>query len=139
MQPMNCHRFTWNQFELAVEDLAEKLRPYASKRIIYGQPRGGVCLAVALSHELGIPYTATHRGHDKLIWVDDVINTGDTYTKCRMIMPLDTIYCAWVSRQTGTGAYVHMIDPSPRAIVFPWERMEPENQIREVKNASYSQ
>ena len=45
--------FTWNEFDKSVEEIADKCR---SKEFsgIYGVPRGGLCLAVALSHKLKI-------------------------------------------------------------------------------------
>ena len=45
--------FTWNEFDNSVERIANKcsFRDFSG---IYGVPRGGLCLAVALSHKLKI-------------------------------------------------------------------------------------
>jgi len=43
--------FTWSEFDKSVEEIADKCR-FKEFSGIYGVPRGGLCLAVALSHKL---------------------------------------------------------------------------------------
>jgi len=129
---MNCQKLTWHQFDIAVDRLAELLNPVKGKKLIYGQPRGGMCLAVALSHRLQIPLTAVARGHDNLIWVDDIIDTGDTHTKARSTMPLNTIFAAWMGRHHNHGCYVAEILTTDDWLVFPWE--DPEAAEMEYEN-----
>ena len=45
--------FTWGEFDKSVEQIANKCR-FKNFSGIYGVPRGGLCLAVALSHKLKI-------------------------------------------------------------------------------------
>ena len=45
--------FTWSEFDKSVEEIADKYR-FREFSGIYGVPRGGLCLAVALSHKLKI-------------------------------------------------------------------------------------
>ena len=45
--------FTWTEFDKSVEQIANKCR-FKAFSGIYGVPRGGLCLAVALSHKLKI-------------------------------------------------------------------------------------
>ena len=45
--------FTWGEFDKSVEQIANKCR-FKDFSGIYGVPRGGLCLAVALSHKLKI-------------------------------------------------------------------------------------
>ena len=45
--------FTWGEFDKSVEQIADKCR-FKVFSGIYGVPRGGLCLAVALSHKLKI-------------------------------------------------------------------------------------
>ena len=45
--------FTWREFDKSVEQIANKCR-FKEVSGIYGVPRGGLCLAVALSHKLKI-------------------------------------------------------------------------------------
>ena len=43
--------FTWREFDKSVELIANKCK-FLEFSGIYGVPRGGLCLAVALSHKL---------------------------------------------------------------------------------------
>ena len=45
--------FSWEEFDKSVEQIANKCK-FLKFSGIYGVPRGGLCLAVALSHKLKI-------------------------------------------------------------------------------------
>ena len=45
--------FTWSEFDKSVEYIANECK-FLEFSGIYGVPRGGLCLAVALSHKLEI-------------------------------------------------------------------------------------
>ena len=45
--------FSWSEFDKSVEQIANKCE-FLEFSGIYGVPRGGLCLAVALSHKLKI-------------------------------------------------------------------------------------
>ena len=66
---------SWTQFDQAVSVLAKRYSAI-SMTGIYGVPRGGLCLAVALSHALQQPLLSDPVP-DALI-VDDVYETGRT-------------------------------------------------------------
>ena len=51
--------FTWWEFDKSVEQIANKCR-FKDFSGIYGVPRGGLCLAVALSHKLKIETLHTY-------------------------------------------------------------------------------
>ena len=55
MKPENkmANYFTWNEFDKSVEYIANKCK-FLKFSGIYGIPRGGLCLAVALSHKLNV-------------------------------------------------------------------------------------
>jgi len=73
---------TWQEFDDAVEHIANQFKGKATQ--IYGMPRGGLCLAVALSHKMEIPLisvdvtTFKDFNSDNVLWVDDVVETGLT-------------------------------------------------------------
>ena len=50
---------------------------------VYGIPRGGLCLAVALSHSLGLPLLDKPKNNSLI--VDDVYDTGCTLEKIKNI------------------------------------------------------
>ena len=45
--------FTWSEFDKSVDHIANQCKFWKLSGI-YGVPRGGLCLAVALSHKLDI-------------------------------------------------------------------------------------
>ena len=67
--------FTWNEFDNAVEVIASKCM-FLEFSGIYGVPRGGLCLAVALSHKLEINLISEPRKNALI--VDDIYETGIT-------------------------------------------------------------
>ena len=67
--------FTWGEFDKSVEQIANKCR-FKELSGIYGVPRGGLCLAVALSHKLKINLISEPIKNSLI--VDDVYETGIT-------------------------------------------------------------
>ena len=67
--------FTWSEFDKSVEKIADKCR-FKEFSGIYGVPRGGLCLAVALSHKLKINLISEPIKNSLI--VDDVYETGIT-------------------------------------------------------------
>ena len=67
--------FTWSEFDKSVEQIANKCR-FKEFSGIYGVPRGGLCLAVALSHKLKIELISEPKKNSLI--VDDVYETGLT-------------------------------------------------------------
>ena len=69
--------FTWSEFDKSVEQIANICR-FKEFSGIYGVPRGGLCLAVALSHKLKIELISEPIKNSLI--VDDVYETGITLT-----------------------------------------------------------
>ena len=67
--------FTWREFDKSVEQIANKRR-FKEFSGIYGVPRGGLCLAVALSHKLKINLISEPMKNSLI--VDDVYEKGIT-------------------------------------------------------------
>ena len=67
--------FTWSDFDKSVEQIANKCR-FKEFSGIYGVPRGGLCLAVALSHKLKINLISQPIKNSLI--VDDIYETGIT-------------------------------------------------------------
>ena len=74
--------FTWSEFDQSVEEIADKCR-FKQFSGIYGVPRGGLCLAVALSHKLKIELISEPLKNSLI--VDDVYETGLTLTSFKDI------------------------------------------------------
>ena len=108
--------FTWDEFDKSVEHIANKCKLMEFSGI-YGIPRGGLCLAVALSHKLRINLI-TEPIKNSLI-VDDVYETGVTLKTfkdiegAKFFVLFSKIKPSWWST-------VH-ISEKREWIVFPWE------------------
>jgi len=72
------------EFQEAVETLSKAiLEDNPGYSYIYGVPKSGVILAVALSIATGIPLTDEFDPEINILVVDDICNTGATWEKYR--------------------------------------------------------
>ena len=104
----------WEDFDLAISRLVYKLKEVEANGI-YGEPRGGLCLAVALSHYLNLPLLKEPQ--DGMIWVDDICDSGKTIAN----LTFNCTKAVWVTKKPSMdviAAYVTFENPW---IVFPWE------------------
>ena len=98
-------RYTHQEFLKDMEVLAHKL-PSDKYSAIYGVPRGGIPIAMELSHLTGIPYivepmTAAHHDPSKVLVVDDLIASGATRNRFKD-HPFATIHINPVGIKTNT-------------------------------------
>ena len=108
---------TYEQFQLAIRELVKQISSHKFTNL-YGIPRGGMVVAVYLSHVTGIPLTQVLSPDKHVLIVDDICETGETigsladdfYTaviyydkRCTSIVP-----DFWVLEATGF-------------VKFPWE------------------
>lgn len=117
MQRNICH-LEWEHFRGAVAALAEQIPPHC--RGIYGIPRGGLCLAVALSHATGLPFLSEPVTGCAV--VDEIVETG------RAMRPFtnnDMLLLSWFATADGAAAIPDLIYQAPKSdadwLVFPWE------------------
>ncbi len=110
---------SWNEFNLCVEKISDRCK-YKKFTGVYGIPRGGLCLAVAISHSLKIPFLDKPKPGSLI--VDDVYETGLTLSTFRQI-PDITIF-VWLSKSSPEWwEAVEFCDPE-QWLVFPWEDQE---------------
>lgn len=117
--------YSWRDFGEAVEIICSKLRQDGLlKEIkgIYGIPRGGLVLAVALSHKLDLPLYSLEQviAHGHALVVDDISDSGETLKRFgRLAECTATIHLV-----PGT-SYVPDVWAEERSIdswmVYPWE------------------
>ena len=108
--------FSWSEFDNAVEDIANKCRLKEFSGI-YGVPRGGLCLAVALSHKLKIELISKPIKNSLI--VDDVYETGLTLTTFKDIE--GAMFFVLFSKIKPTWWNTVFISKKSQWIVFPWE------------------
>ena len=111
---------SWAQFDQAVAQLAARFAD-AELTGVYGVPRGGLCLAVALSHAMERPLLSSP-DRSALI-VDDVYETGRTLTAVHDQVP-QALFAVWVSKGTPDWWTAALVADSSEWLVFPWENVE---------------
>ena len=108
--------FTWSEFDKSVEEIADKCR-FKEFSGIYGVPRGGLCLAVALSHKLKIELISKPKKNSLI--VDDVCETGLTLTTFKDIE--GAVFFVLFSKIKPKWWNTVFISKKNQWIVFPWE------------------
>ena len=117
--------FTWEDFGFAVDTLVYKLRGdglLSSISRVYGVPRGGLVLAVVLSHRLDVPLVTIEDvvANGKTLVVDDISDSGKTLKR---FGPLG-VCTATIHVVPGT-LFVPDVwaleRPKSSWVVYPWE------------------
>ena len=108
--------FTWDEFDKSVDHIASQCK-LLKLTGIYGVTRGGLCLAVALSHKLNIQLIEKPL-KDSLI-VDDIVETGFTLSNFRNIEGV--IFFVLVSKKKPIWWNTVNLMNKKEWIVFPWE------------------
>tara|TARA_B100000161_G_scaffold205499_1_gene150665 strand:- start:224 stop:619 length:396 start_codon:yes stop_codon:yes gene_type:complete len=108
--------FSWSQFDKSVEYIASKCK-FLEFSGIYGVPRGGLCLAVALSHKLKIKLLSAPAKNSLI--VDDVFETGLTLNTFKDIE--GAMFFVLFSKISPSWWNTVFISKKNEWIVFPWE------------------
>ncbi len=108
--------FTWSEFDKSVENIANKCKLLDFSGI-YGVPRGGLCLAVALSHKLKINLISEPVKNSLI--VDDVFETGITLNTFKDIE--GAMFFVLFSKVKPKWWNTVYISKKSEWIVFPWE------------------
>jgi len=108
--------FTWKDFDKSVEHIANKCN-FLEFSGIYGIPRGGLCLAVALSHKLKINLISEPIKNSLI--VDDVYETGITLNTFKDIE--GAMFFVLFSKIKPKWWNTVHISKEKEWIVFPWE------------------
>lgn len=111
---MNIRHITWADFDDA---LAVLPRPVCDS--FYPIPRGGLVLAVALSHRWNKPIVSrpTHMS----IIVDDIVDSGKTLRKVRLQYPYPAYVLCKRYSCNDKAIYAGMTIENDDWLVFPWE------------------
>ena len=108
--------FNWCEFDKSVEYIANKCK-FLEFSGIYGIPRGGLCLAVALSHKLKINLISEPIKNSLI--VDDIYETGITLKAFKHIE--GAMFFVLFSKVSPTWWNSVHISEKNEWIVFPWE------------------
>ena len=121
--------FSWSEFDKSVEHIANKCR-FLEFSGIYGVPRGGLCLAVALSHKLKINLISEPIKNSLI--VDDVYETGITLDTFKDIE--GAMFFVLFSKINPIWWNTVHISKKSEWIVFPWENTLNMNSDRNEYN-----
>ena len=110
--------FTWREFDKSVEHIANKCK-FLEFSGIYGVPRGGLCLAVALSHKLKIELISEPIKNSLI--VDDVYETGITLNSYKDIE--GAMFFVLFSKIKPTWWNTVFMAKKSEWIVLPWENI----------------
>ena len=122
--------FSWREFDQSVDYIANQCKEMKLTGI-YGVPRGGLCLAVALSHKLNLKLIEKPLKNSLI--VDDVYETGITLSNFKNIEGVN--FFVLVSKKKPI--WWNSVDLSLKEewIVFPWENINNKlNEEKEYKN-----
>ena len=108
--------FTWTEFDKGVELIAKRCRSFKFSGI-YGIPRGGLCLAVALSHKLNVDLISKPIKNSLI--VDDIYETGITLNPFKDIDGA-RFFVLFSKSDPIWWNTLYKIDKN-EWIVFPWE------------------
>ena len=113
---------TYNEYSELLNLLVYKLRrDERIKRIktVYGIPRGGLPIAIHLSHAMGWEFTNNpfHDHYENTIIVDDIADTGVTLKKCGNLYATATLF--YKPRSEFVPDFY--VEETTRWVVFPWE------------------
>ena len=108
--------FTWSEFDKSVEFIANKCKEVKVSGI-YGVPRGGLCLAVALSHKLNVQLIEKPLKNSLI--VDDVYETGITLNNFKNIEGAN--FYVLFSKTRPIWWNTVNLSHKKEWIVFPWE------------------
>ena len=108
--------FTWSDFDKSVIHIANKCNSCEFSGI-YGVPRGGLCLAVALSHKLKINLISEPKKNSLI--VDDVYETGFTLNNFKKFE--GSMFFVLISKVEPTWWNTVFISKKSDWIIFPWE------------------
>ena len=122
--------FTWDEFDKSVDYIANQCKKLKLSGI-YGVPRGGLCLAVALSHKLNVKLI--EKPLKSSLIVDDVYETGMTLSNFKNIEGVN--FFVLFSKRKPIWWNAVNLSFKEEWIVFPWENIE--NGLNEEKEYKF--
>lgn len=119
--------YSWADFDTDIAYLAEQLKDRTFEAI-FGMPRGGLVVAVALSHRLKLPLVQRCGHGNRILWVDDIADSGRTIAHADVRRHCVAVL---IQRVSCVGEVLHArMEFSSDWIVFPWEFAESVEQDR---------
>lgn len=115
-------KVSWGEYQSMVEHLAKRIQPTIEDGKIdslYGIPRGGLVVAVSLSHQLQIPLRDSI--DDKTLVVDDIVDSGATLDLMLAKFPFEYMASLFYKDKKPQFYVAKKVEDW---IMFPWEIKE---------------
>ncbi|MDO8558555.1 MAG: hypothetical protein Q7S09_05240 [bacterium] len=124
MPPEDSENYTWAEFEEDAKKIAVWAREKRFKSV-YGIPRGGLILAVVLSHLLDVPVLLSREDitRDTLI-VDDIVDGGKTVHGLLMSLGGTFNISSLFFNEASPVKPDFFVRTKKKWVVFPWETSE---------------
>ena len=140
---VNKHFISWKEYDDMINKIAVYVKHVNKEEIgaIYGLPRGGLPIAVELSHRLDLPLLMNYYDRKvvtdkKILVVDDIADTGNTLkdfgNKHNIICTLH------YHQQSIVKPDYYVEEKGDKWIVYPWEERdskEVQDYLKEEINA----
>jgi len=119
-------KFTWKEYDEAIDKMVSEFRRHDfSCNCIYGLPRGGLTIAVSLSHRLGLPLVTEVRKTDYPLIVDDISDSGETLKNFTRLMGKNRqgyrVFTIHYADGTCFDPEYYVHNNNGKWIVYPWE------------------
>ena len=115
------HFYTWEEFDRDIGVMAAWARRRSFAKI-YGIPRGGLVLAVALSYHLNLPFVSEIDQIDsQTLIADDMVDTGATALKLEAALGFRPVLAVLFSNDASKRPADFAIQKKIQWVVFPWE------------------
>ena len=121
------NKLSWKEFDECIYYITKNCRNKKFKGV-YGFPRGGLCIAVALSHSLDLPILEKPRNYSLI--VDDIYDTGYTLERIKYLKGSEAH--VWVTKIEPTWWNAFKYIKAKEWIVFPWENVNSADKDREL-------
>ena len=117
---MTTETFTWEDFDNAIDIMASRIRQnkkFRDMKTITGIPRGGLVVAVALSHKLDSIPVVDYVNRGTLL-VDDISDSGKT-----LLQYTGAILTATIHIVPGTSFIpdIWIKERTADWVIYPWE------------------
>ena len=121
------NKLSWIEFDECINSIYKKCK---NKKFegVYGFPRGGLCLAVALSHSLGLPILEEPKKNTLI--VDDIYDTGYTLERIKHLEGSEAF--VWISKKKPTWWNSYKYSQDKEWIIFPWENIKAATHDRDL-------
>ena len=122
---------TWDEYDDMINKIAVYIKHISEEEIgaVYGLPRGGLPIAVSLSHSLGLPLLMDYYDRKivtdkKILVVDDIADTGNTLKDFES--PHNVICTLHYHEDSIVLPNYYVKLKGDKWIVYPWETRDSE-------------